>query len=272
MLGGRVLPTPRTGGAGPAVAGAGEPAAGEPGEPAGTLRNQDPTKKGLKKELKTWIRDRIPVRGCGIMWGKKLEGDGGGRRRQQRRAQEGEGDGLQGKNARREDHGEGRNENEHDPLEVGNGGNQQRVGEERQHGQQDHREETKEKGDKVSRLLPGTLPVGKLRNIDKIMSRKSVYKKFETDVAKGAAVGGPRGKRIQHYSRTLNRAPATGLRSSDDDAQTICFQIGIQAYSTGPDRGFSRREDFRVCGTRAGGGLRRPPPWPPPAAVCLIRM
>ena len=188
--------------------------------------------------------------------------DGGGRRRQQRRAQEGEGVGWQGRNARREDHGEGRDEHEYDPLEVGNRGYQQRVEEERQ----DHKEETEEKGDKVARLLPGTLPVGELRKRYKIMSRKSVYKKLETDVAKGAAIGGPRGKRIQHYSRTLNRAPVTGLRSSNNDVQNKCVQIRIEACSTGHHRGFSRREDFRVCGTRAGGGLRRPPPWPAPSS------
>ena len=35
------------------------------------LRDLDPTKKGTKIELKKWVRDQIPVRGCRIMWGKK---------------------------------------------------------------------------------------------------------------------------------------------------------------------------------------------------------
>ena len=37
------------------------------------LQNLDPTKKGTKNELKKWVRDRVPVRGCRIMWGKKIE-------------------------------------------------------------------------------------------------------------------------------------------------------------------------------------------------------
>ena len=42
-----------------------------------TLRDLDPIKKGTKIELKKWVRGHIPVRGCRIMWGKKLEGEAG---------------------------------------------------------------------------------------------------------------------------------------------------------------------------------------------------
>ena len=45
-----------------------------------TLRDMDPIKKGTKIELKKWVRGHIPVRGCRIMWGKKLEGEAGVRR------------------------------------------------------------------------------------------------------------------------------------------------------------------------------------------------
>ena len=37
-----------------------------------TLRKKDPTLKATKIELKKWVRDQIPVRGCRIIWGKKL--------------------------------------------------------------------------------------------------------------------------------------------------------------------------------------------------------
>ena len=40
-----------------------------------TLREKDPTRKATKIELKKWVRDQIPVRGCRIMWGKKLTGE-----------------------------------------------------------------------------------------------------------------------------------------------------------------------------------------------------
>ena len=40
-----------------------------------SLRQQDPTRKGTKSDLKKWVRDQVPVRGCRIMWGKKLEGE-----------------------------------------------------------------------------------------------------------------------------------------------------------------------------------------------------
>ena len=46
-----------------------------------TLREKDVTKKATKVELKRWVRDQVPVRGCRIMWGQKLSGDVGRRRR-----------------------------------------------------------------------------------------------------------------------------------------------------------------------------------------------
>ena len=46
-----------------------------------TLRKKDPTQKATKEELKKWVRDQVPVRGCRIMWGQKLAGDVGRRRR-----------------------------------------------------------------------------------------------------------------------------------------------------------------------------------------------
>ena len=44
-----------------------------------SLRDQDATKRKTKTELKKWVRDQIPVRGCRIMWGRKLNGEAGGR-------------------------------------------------------------------------------------------------------------------------------------------------------------------------------------------------
>ena len=40
-----------------------------------SLREKDPTKRATKTELKKWVRDQIPVRGCRIMWGQKLTGE-----------------------------------------------------------------------------------------------------------------------------------------------------------------------------------------------------
>ena len=59
-----------------------------------TLREKDPTRKATKDELKKWVRDQIPVRGCRIMWGQKLTGDVGRRRRQPQEADD-EGPGPQ---------------------------------------------------------------------------------------------------------------------------------------------------------------------------------
>ena len=37
-----------------------------------TLRNQDFTKKGVQKNMKKWVWDQVPIRGCRIMWRKIL--------------------------------------------------------------------------------------------------------------------------------------------------------------------------------------------------------
>ena len=60
------------------------------------LRDLDPKKKGTKTELKKWVRDQVPVRGCRLMWGKNLEGEGGGRRHREGPQQDREGQGDQG--------------------------------------------------------------------------------------------------------------------------------------------------------------------------------
>ena len=73
------------------------------------LQNLDPTKKKTKLELKKWVRDQIPVRGCKIMWGKKLNNEEGGRHH--RRAPEPD----------REEDGEERRPEEQGGEEEGNG-------------------------------------------------------------------------------------------------------------------------------------------------------
>ena len=66
------------------------------------LRELDPKKKGTKNELEKWVRDQVPVRGCRIMWGKKLEGEGGGRRPREGPQQDREGQGDQGQGDQRQ--------------------------------------------------------------------------------------------------------------------------------------------------------------------------
>ena len=63
-----------------------------------SLRNQDPTRKGLKNKLNKWVRDQVTIRDCRIIWREKLEGEGGGRIQRRLRPQGGGKDGSQRRN------------------------------------------------------------------------------------------------------------------------------------------------------------------------------
>ena len=108
----------------------------------------------------------------------------------------------------------------------------------------------------VARLMPSTSVGDRTKD------------KLKTDKTTRAGEGGPRGMGIPHYSRTLYRAPKTGLRSSNNDVENPSVQLCVQDCRTRHDRAFGMRKDCNG-GVRAGRGSGRPLPWPPPAAVCL---
>ena len=76
------------------------------------LQDLDPTKKGTKNELKKWVQDRIPVRGCRIMWGKQIEREGENRQHRAETQEDREGDEDQGREE--EQGGEQEQEGEND--------------------------------------------------------------------------------------------------------------------------------------------------------------
>ena len=241
-----------------------------------TLRNQDPAKKSVKKELKNWIRDQVPVRGCRIMWGKKLEGEGGGRRRQRPRALHDEEEGPEGQNrggsqSRDERENVGGEEDVVGNPELREAEERRRQGGtgNRRHNEQeeDPRKKSKAGKDTEARSMSGVALGDRPREKKNMMIRMKNNQGMKTEDSTGATTGDLRSMRTPPYSRTLNRAQNAGLGSSDDNEQRICCQLNVQGCGAkesrrlgGPDEGGDHREVVR--GRRGWG---RPPPWPPPA-------
>ena len=171
-----------------------------------TLRNQDPTKKGVKRELKKWVRDQVPVRGCRIMWGRNLEGEGAGRRGGRPRGQDGEGDGPGGQNR-----GEKRqvNEREQSGREQEAAGNPElRVADRSgsQEGTEDTRKnELEEENNTVMKVgkdteaapMPGAVLAGRTREEELKLTRMKKYMEIETRSSTGVGTRDLRRRRTR---------------------------------------------------------------------------
>ena len=192
------------------------------------------------------------------MWGKKLEGEGGGRRRRRQRPQDGDKDDAQGRNKDGDQSRDGRREfgqDDDEPVlsEAEDGGSLQENGEVIQQSQrEDNREKQEEGGTRKDMPITGVAKQSRQRKKDNDV-------KNMTGEEPGSSTGGRRGMRTPQYSRTLNRASAPGLGSSDIYVWRLCVQLHAQ--------GRTKEED--ACGGHRAGGARgsgRPPPWPPPPA------
>ena len=221
-----------------------------------TLRNQDPTKKAVKKELKKWVRDQIPVRGCRIMWGRKLEGEGGRRRRPRLRQQDGDGDGPEEQNLAEEQ------PIVNDEREIL--GRDQEAGGIPEDGEVDGRGSQEETQNRRPKELEE----------EQMMTTVKNYKGIKTRSTTGAAMRDLRSTRTPPYSRTLYRAQAAGLRSSDRDYWSIHCQCYVQGCSTMSAKGNRQADEGEDCSgaDQEVRGWERPPPWPPPATWRTTRI
>ena len=235
-----------------------------------SLRIQDPTKKGMKNELKKWVRGQVPVRGCRIMWGKKLEGEGRGRRQDRQRPQDGDEDGQRRRDSGGEQQGDGGEQtgeediNHEHEIQDGVGRDLQEV-EEVGLDIQTEDVQNEERGNMKNVPLTGTSSACRLV---KKFNRTSKM----TGEAKGSPTGGLRGQWTTHYSRTLNRALYTGLGSSDDVMWRVCVKHHLQARVLLHGEPGETEEDCEQEGHTGGRGVGRPPPWPPPTVQSKLKI
>ena len=206
------------------------------------LRERDPTKTATKTELKKWVRDRIPVRGCRIMWGRKLEGEGGGRHFRRNQQPDTQGDGDQG-------HPE-ENRGEENINEDGS--------------EQSPRTRNIEAGDNQ------TVGVQELvRSVgcseDKLQSKQFLRQERENHSRRAAKTRNRgtawRCMRIKHYTAIVELGSSTGQATSD----TKLVLNGTKSSTQEHEEQLPSSWAFSVPGGVKGQG-RGPwkPAWPPP--------
>ena len=109
---------------------------------------------------------------------------------------------------------------------------------------------------------------------EQMMTTVKNYKGIKTRSSTGAVMRDLRSTRTPPYSRTLYRAQAAGLGSSDRDYWSIHCQCYVQGCSTKGTKCNVEADEGEDCSgaDQEVRGWKRPPPWPPPATWRTTRI